>query len=107
MDSIIPNASSLELPSPQLAATSGATSSSSSKGDFDKWFDKTKDRLLDLSATDTSVIKFTAEEFAKASPEKRLALQQLIDSRSQVTSSITQILRTMAESARQVIANMR
>ena len=90
-----------------------SSSSSSSSASFDSWYAGAKSQLLDLNASDDQIVKYIAKQFEAAgkggadSEAKRTALQQLVELRSRITTAMTNLLRTLQEAARTVIANMR
>ncbi len=90
-------------------ATSVTGTSSSTSADFDRWYAETKDAVLDLKMSDDDFIKFVSKEFAssKASEEKRNALQQLVNLRSQIATGLSNIMRVLGDTARYLINNIR
>ncbi len=94
-----------------MAASTAVDSTSSKTGsaDFDSWYDKTKAKVLDLNMSDDALIKFVSKELASTSgsAEKRNALQQLVELRSQVATGMSNIIRALTETARYIISNFR
>lgn len=90
-------------------ASTGSASGTKSSADFDKWYDKTKTKLLDLNVSDDELIKFISKEFSnvKGSAEKRNALQQLSSLRTEVATALSNVLRTLSETSRYIINNLR
>jgi hypothetical protein len=94
----------------EAAQSSGSSSSSAS---FDSWYGSAKSQLLDLNASDDQIVKYIAKQFESAgkggadSEAKRTALQQLVELRSRITTAMSNLLRTLQDAARTVIANMR
>jgi hypothetical protein len=94
-----------------ISTTTSASSNSDKTGDsdFDSWYDTTKAEVMDLSMSDDDFVKYISKEFSstESSPEKRNALQQLINLRSQAVETISNALRLIMETSRSVIANIR
>jgi len=92
-----------------MASTSVSGASTSTSADFDKWYSTTKETVLDLKMSDDDFIKFVSKEFASAqgSEEKRNALQQLVNLRSQIATGLSNIMRVLGDTARYLINNIR
>ena len=77
--------------------------------EFDKWYETAKEKLLDLSLPDDELIKWVSKEFSTtaSSPEKRNALQQLTALRTEVSTALSNVLRTLSETTRYIINNFR
>ncbi|MFN8389852.1 MAG: hypothetical protein U0136_06150 [Bdellovibrionota bacterium] len=89
--------------------TSSSASTATSEKEFDSWYDKAKAKVMNLNLSDDDLIKYVSKELSSAdsSPQKRNALQQLMNLRSQAAESISNTLRLILEISRTVIANIR
>ena len=75
--------------------------------DLSAWYKKASDTVLNLATPDAELIRFFSEEYANASPAKQAALQQLAEMRSRSAAALTQLIRLIGETARQIISNIR
>lgn len=72
-----------------------------------EWLATAQRTMLDLGTDDKTLLGYLSTELADASPAEQIALQQLSDQRNRVVAALTQIIRSIAETARQVIGNIR
>lgn len=71
------------------------------------WFEAVRDRILNLSTTDSDLLKLFSSELRDASPAQQVVLQQLADLRSRAIATLSQLIRIFSETARQIIGNIR
>ncbi len=71
------------------------------------WYQTASATVLNLATPDSELIRFFSDEYASASPAKQVALQQLADMRSRSAAALTQLIRLIGETARQIISNIR
>lgn len=90
---------------PALAAP--ANDRSAHEADFEGWYKDASATVLNLATPDGELIRFFSEQYATASPAKQAALQQLADMRSRSAAALTQLIRLIGETARQIISNIR
>ena len=83
--------------------------STTSDKEFSTWYNTAKTKVMDLNLSDDDFIKYVSKEFSSSSnsPQKRSALQELINLRSQAVETISNTLRLILETSRAVIANIR
>ena len=89
--------------SPQDSLLGGAQNA----GELAGWYRDASATVLNLATPDAELIRFFSEQYATASPAKQAALQQLADMRSRSAAALTQLIRLIGESARQIISNIR
>ena len=84
-----------------------ANSLQTAGGDLSGWYRDASATVLNLATPDAELIRFFSEQYATASPAKQAALQQLADMRTRSAAALTQLIRLIGESARQIISNIR
>jgi vacuolar-type H+-ATPase subunit E/Vma4 len=66
-----------------------------------------KKKLLNLDTSNDDVIDTIRKAMKDASTEDQFAIQQLMEMRSQISSAMTNILRSLYEASQNIISNMR
>lgn len=85
------------------------TTTTGSTKEFNSWYDKTSEKVLNLNLSDGDLIKFIGNEMndKNLSEGRRQALEMLIEKRSRVSLVMSNMLKVLAETARAVISNIR
>lgn len=85
------------------------TATTGSTKEFNSWYDKTSEKVLNLNLSDGDLIKFIGNEMndKNLGEGRRQALEMLIEKRSRVSLVMTNMLKVLAETARAVISNIR
>lgn len=88
-------------------AISEATGSAGADAISGAWLEQAKGTLLNLGTGEGEMLRFLSNELNDASPAEQLALQQLTEQRNRTIGVMTQIIRSIGETARQIISNIR
>lgn len=94
-----------------VAATSAATTDSLQKAIQDttskRFADEVTSKIMDLRTSDADLMKYLMDKSVDASQSQLMGMQLLIQSRSQLVGTLTNMLRTMGEAAQRIIQNFR
>ena len=96
-----------------MAVSAASDSTAKSSSNFDSWYAGAKAKVMDFEMSDDDLIKYLGQQFQEAgkggadSEAKRNALQQLVELRSRATSAMTNMLKTLMQTAQLVITNLR